>query len=65
MKGIQAGDLYIIPYPEAKEQLRAHYAKIVEAVLPMEADPEGAKKRVAALMNWASNGAKVFAKTPE
>jgi NAD(P)-dependent dehydrogenase (short-subunit alcohol dehydrogenase family) len=62
MKGMANGDLYIIPYPEAKEQLRGHFDKIVEAVLPMDADPEGAKKRVEALMEWASQGAKVFPK---
>jgi NAD(P)-dependent dehydrogenase (short-subunit alcohol dehydrogenase family) len=62
MKGMANGDLYIIPYPEAKEQLRGHFDKIVEAVLPMDADPEGAKKRVEALMEWASQGAKVFSK---
>jgi NAD(P)-dependent dehydrogenase (short-subunit alcohol dehydrogenase family) len=62
MKSMAKGDLYIIPYPEAKDQLRGHFDKIVEAVLPMEADPEGAKKRVDALMEWASQGAKVFSK---
>ena len=60
MKGMAKGDLYIIPYPEAKEQMRAHFDRIVDAILPMEADPEGAKKRVDALMEWASGGAKVF-----
>jgi NAD(P)-dependent dehydrogenase (short-subunit alcohol dehydrogenase family) len=44
-KGIEKGDLYIIPYPEAKEQIRAHFDRIVDAVLPIEADPEGAKAR--------------------
>lgn len=62
-KGVEKGDLYIIPYPEAKEQIRAHFDRIVDAVLPMEADPEGAKARTDALMDWAQNGAKVFAKT--
>lgn len=62
-KGIEKGDLYIIPYPEAKEQIRAHFDRIVDAVLPIEADPEGAKARTQALMEWATNGAKVFAKT--
>lgn len=62
-QGIEKGDLYIIPYPEAKEQLRAHFDRIIDAVLPLEADPEGAKARTEALMEWATNGAKVFAKT--
>jgi NAD(P)-dependent dehydrogenase (short-subunit alcohol dehydrogenase family) len=60
--GIEADQLYIIPYPEAKEQLRQHYAAIVDAVLPMEADPEGARRRTEALQNWAADRARVFRK---
>jgi NAD(P)-dependent dehydrogenase (short-subunit alcohol dehydrogenase family) len=59
-RAIEANQLYIIPYPEAKELLRQRFDAIVEAVPPMETDPEGAKKRVAALQEWASGGAKVF-----
>lgn len=57
---IEANALYIIPYPEAKDGLQAHYDKIVAAVLPMEADPEGARKRTEALMAWAAGRAKAF-----
>ncbi|HWU02953.1 MAG TPA: SDR family NAD(P)-dependent oxidoreductase [Novosphingobium sp.] len=59
-KGIEKGDLYIIPYPEAKEQMRAHFDRIVDAILPLEADPEGARKRIDALMEWGAKGTKVF-----
>ena len=52
-RGIEADQLYIIPYPEIKEGLRKHFDEILAAVLPMEADPEGARKRVEALSNWA------------
>ncbi|HQS71219.1 MAG: SDR family NAD(P)-dependent oxidoreductase [Novosphingobium sp.] len=58
--GIVANQLYIIPYPEAKEGLRAHFDAIVESVLPLEADPEGARLRTEALQNWAADRAKVF-----
>lgn len=58
--GIEANQLYIIPYPEAKEGLAAHYAQILESVLPMEADPEGARLRTEALQNWAADRARVF-----
>lgn len=44
-KGIEAEQLYIIPYPEEREALEKHFKEIVESVLPMEADPEGARKR--------------------
>ncbi len=61
-RGIEENRLYIIPYPEAKEGLRKHFDEIVGAVLPMEADPEGAKKRVEALQKWAADRARVFSK---
>ena len=59
-RGIEDGKLYIIPYPEAKPMLEKHFQDIVDSVLPMEADPEGAKKRVEALQNWAADRARVF-----
>ena len=61
-RAIEANQLYIIPYPEAKEGLKKHFDAIVDSVLPMEADPEGAKKRVAALQAWAADRARVFNK---
>lgn len=51
-EAMEAGQLYIIPYPEQKEPLVAHFKQIVDSVLPMEADPEGARKRTEALQNW-------------
>jgi NAD(P)-dependent dehydrogenase (short-subunit alcohol dehydrogenase family) len=47
-KGIEEEQLYVIPYPEEREALEQHFKKIVESVLPMEADPEGARRRVEA-----------------
>ena len=61
-RAIEANQLYIIPYPEAKEGLKKHFDAILESVLPMEADPEGAKKRVAAMQAWAADRARVFSK---
>ena len=61
-RAIEENKLYIIPYPEAKEGLKKHFDEIVESVLPMEADPEGAKKRTEALMNWGRDRARVFMK---
>lgn len=59
-RGIEVNQLYIIPYPEAKEGLAAHYAQILDSVLPIEADPEGARLRTEALQNWAADRARVF-----
>jgi NAD(P)-dependent dehydrogenase (short-subunit alcohol dehydrogenase family) len=51
-EAMEADQLYIIPYPEEKEPLARHFKQIVDSVLPMEADPEGAKIRTEALRNW-------------
>ena len=47
-KGIEDEQLYIIPYPEDKETLERHFKQIVDSVLPVEADPEGVRKRLEA-----------------
>ncbi|MGO8830312.1 MAG: SDR family NAD(P)-dependent oxidoreductase [Steroidobacteraceae bacterium] len=51
-EAMEANQLYVIPYPEQKEPLARHFKQIVDAVLPMEADPDGARKRTEALQNW-------------
>ena len=60
MQGIRDNALYIIPYPEVKEMIAAHFAQIVDAIPALETDPDGAKQRTDALMAWAQSGAKVF-----
>ncbi|MFO1402517.1 MAG: SDR family NAD(P)-dependent oxidoreductase [Steroidobacteraceae bacterium] len=52
---MEANQLYIIPYPEEKERLEKHFADITNAIMPMSADPEGARKRVEALAAWAKS----------
>ncbi len=59
-RGIEDNALYIIPYPETKDMLAAHFARIVDSIPAMDTDPEGAKQRIDALMAWGANGAKVF-----
>ena len=61
-RGIEENKLYIIPYPETKESLKKHFDEIVDAIPPIETDPEGAKERTDALMNWAKSRARVFIK---
>ncbi|MGH8259169.1 MAG: SDR family NAD(P)-dependent oxidoreductase [Steroidobacteraceae bacterium] len=51
-EAMEAKQLYIIPYPKQKEPLAQHFKRIVDSVLPMEADPEGARQRTEALQNW-------------
>jgi NAD(P)-dependent dehydrogenase (short-subunit alcohol dehydrogenase family) len=59
-KGIEENQLYIIPYPEARDGLERHFKTIVDSVLPMEADPEGVKKRGEAMRNWGRDRARIF-----
>ncbi len=37
--------LYIIPYPEVRADLEAHFADILAALPPEDSDPEGVAKR--------------------
>jgi hypothetical protein len=62
MTGIKDNALYIIPYPEVREELEVHFKAIVDSVAPMESDPEGARARVEALDKWRAGRIKVFNK---
>ncbi len=59
-RAIEANDLYCIPYPEAKDDLVRHFAAIADAVLPLEADPEGARKRTEAIAAWRAGRSRTF-----
>ena len=58
---VEADQLYCIPYPEVKEGLEKHFKAILDAVPPLESDPEGARQRTEALRNWARDRAKMVA----
>jgi len=60
LRGIRSNAAYIIPYPEVREELEAHFREIVDSVAPMDSDPEGARQRVEALNNWRAGRSKVF-----
>lgn len=64
-KGIEENALYIIPYPEVREGLEKHFAAIVDSVAPMDSDPEGARLRVEALINWGRDRTRVFSEGKE
>lgn len=64
-EAMEAGQLYIIPYPEQKEPLEQHFARIIASVLPMEADAEGARQRTEALQNWMRERAGLMSRTPQ
>lgn len=61
-RGIEENALYIIPYPETREGLQAHFDAIIKAVPPLESDPEGARIRTEALRAWAADRGRVFDK---
>jgi NAD(P)-dependent dehydrogenase (short-subunit alcohol dehydrogenase family) len=61
MRGIENNDLYLIPYPEARESLALRFQAILDSVPGLETDPEGVKQRKEAMANWIAGGAKVFA----
>jgi NAD(P)-dependent dehydrogenase (short-subunit alcohol dehydrogenase family) len=60
-RGIEDNALYIIPYPETRDALKARFDAILAAVPPVESDPEGARVRTEALKNWAAERGRVFA----
>ena len=51
-EAMEKDQLYIIPYPEEKEPLTRHFQQIIDSVMPMDEDPEGARQRSEALRNW-------------
>ncbi len=58
---VEDDQLYCIPYPEVKEGLEKHFKAILDAVPPIESDPEGARQRTEALQNWARDRARMVA----
>ena len=58
---VEANQAYSIPYPEVKQELEKHFQAILDAIPPMESDPEGAVKRTEALKNWARDRARMVA----
>ena len=60
-KAVEDNQAYCIPYPEVREGLEKHFKAILDAVPPIESDPEGARQRTEALRNWARDRAKMVA----
>jgi NAD(P)-dependent dehydrogenase (short-subunit alcohol dehydrogenase family) len=60
-RAVEENQLYCIPYPEVREGLEKHFKAILDAVPPLESDPEGARRRTEALQNWARDRARMVA----
>jgi len=52
LEAVQENRLYIIPYPEVRQALQDHFAEILAALPPENADPEGVEKRRAAMEQY-------------
>ncbi|HEY5411356.1 MAG TPA: SDR family NAD(P)-dependent oxidoreductase [Caulobacteraceae bacterium] len=60
-KAVEDNQAYCIPYPEVKPGLERRFKAILDAIPPVESDPEGARQRTEALQNWARDRAKMVA----
>ena len=52
LKAIKSNQLYVIPYPEARQALQDHFADVLASLPPEDADPEGVAKRQAAMKQY-------------
>ena len=52
LEAVQENRPYIIPYPEVRQALQNHFAEILAALPPEDADPEGVAKRRAAMEQY-------------
>jgi len=52
LAGVKKNQLYIIPYPEVRAALKAHFDTVLAALPPEDSDPEGVAKRQAAMARW-------------
>jgi NAD(P)-dependent dehydrogenase (short-subunit alcohol dehydrogenase family) len=52
LAAVRKNELYIIPYPEVRARLQAHFDAVLSAVPPEGSDVEGVAKRAAAMTKW-------------
>jgi NAD(P)-dependent dehydrogenase (short-subunit alcohol dehydrogenase family) len=52
LEGVKKNQLYIIPYPEVRAGLKAHFDAVLAALPPEDSDREGVAKREAAMAKW-------------
>jgi NADP-dependent 3-hydroxy acid dehydrogenase YdfG len=54
LNAVKKNELYIIPYPEARKGLEAHFAAVLAALPPEDSDKEGQAKRQAAMARYVA-----------
>ncbi|HEY4646399.1 MAG TPA: SDR family NAD(P)-dependent oxidoreductase [Steroidobacteraceae bacterium] len=52
LAGVKKNQLYIIPYPEVRAALKAHFDTVLAALPPEDSDVAGVAKRQAAMARW-------------
>ncbi len=52
LEAVKKNQLYIIPYPESRAPLKAHFEAVIAALPPEDSDPEGVAKRNAAMLRY-------------
>ena len=52
LAGVRKNQLYIIPYPEVRAAMKAHFDAVLAALPPEDSDPEGVARRQAAMAKW-------------
>ena len=52
LEAVKNNQFYIIPYPEARQGLKAHFDEILASLPPEDSDPEGVAKRLAAMERY-------------
>jgi len=52
LEAVKKNQLYIIPYPESRQPLKAHFEAIMAALPPEDSDPQGVAKRQAAMARY-------------
>ncbi|HZF16308.1 MAG TPA: SDR family NAD(P)-dependent oxidoreductase [Steroidobacteraceae bacterium] len=57
LAAVKRNDLYVIPYPEARAGLKAHFDAVLASLPPEDSDPEGVAKRKAAMAKYAADRA--------
>jgi NAD(P)-dependent dehydrogenase (short-subunit alcohol dehydrogenase family) len=60
-KAIENDQLYILPFPETKEGVRAHFDKILDAFVDIDSDREGAEQRARAFEEYRAKAAQTKA----
>lgn len=60
LEAVKRNELYIIPYPEARAGLKAHFDAVLASLPPEDSDPEGVRKRAEAMERYRQDMAQYF-----